>query len=46
VSDAAGSDPGRGIEDVEQVKLDLEDIRFVVQPDPAVIHYEIEGVAS
>jgi heme-degrading monooxygenase HmoA len=28
-------------EDVEQVEPDAEDARFVVQFDPAVVHYEI-----
>jgi len=33
-------------EDVEQVELHPEDARFLVQSDPAAIHYEIEQVRA
>jgi heme-degrading monooxygenase HmoA len=33
-------------EDVEQVELHPEDARFLVQSDPAAIHYEIERVRA
>ena len=33
-------------EDVEQVELHPEDARFLIQCDPAAIHYEIERVRA